>query len=186
MLSDLIDPFLAANDDSRLRTAEQFVPAEGHEVCPLCHNPLGPRFGRHGDFGVTEIARFGQQSRSQIDEERNSSAFGQGREFCLLRLGGESDDCEVGSMDGQNGSGSIRDRLFVVACVDLVGRADFDEFGTRFAHDVGHPEAASDLDELASRNDDLTAPAVCREHDQNGARAVVENETRLAIQKRRQ
>ena len=52
---------------------------------------------------------------------------------------------------------SRADRALVVGQPRLVGRADFAEPGARDLEDLGKPEAAADLDELAARDDHLAA-----------------------------
>ena len=52
-------------------------------------------------------------------------------------------------------SGVRTDRALVVARVGLVRRADLDELRARQREDLGQPERAADLDQLAARDDDL-------------------------------
>ena len=58
-------------------------------------------------------------------------------------------------MDGQEDAGGRPDGFIVVAQVGPVGGADLDEPRPRLAQDVGDPEAAADLHELAAADDDL-------------------------------
>ncbi len=56
-----------------------------------------------------------------------------------------------------------------------IGRADFDQFRARLAHDVGNPKRASDLDELPARDDDFASRCQRAEHQQYGRRIIVDH-----------
>src|SRR5688500_12336862 len=60
-----------------------------------------------------------------------------------------------------------------------VGGADLYEPRSGRGHDVGDPELAPDLDELAAAYDDLPARAQCGEDEQDGGRVVVDHQRRL-------
>ena len=58
-------------------------------------------------------------------------------------------------------------RRLVIGEVGPVGRPHFDEPGPALLHDVGHPEAAADLHELAARQHDraITGEGPQGQHD---------------------
>ena len=64
----------------------------------------------------------------------------------------------------------------VVTHAGAVGRADLDQPASRLGHDLGHPEAAADLDQLAPGHDDPAAPGQRREHQQHRGGTVVHHE----------
>ena len=76
-------------------------------------------------------------------------------------------------MDLEQEPGLVPERVLVVAQMRAIRRADLDELGTRAAHDLGHPERAADLDELAARHDRCAALRERVEHEQHGGRVVV-------------
>jgi hypothetical protein len=57
--------------------------------------------------------------------------------------------------------------------VRAVGSADLYELRARAAHDLGHPERAADLYELAARDDRAAALRERVEHEQHGGGVVV-------------
>ena len=60
-----------------------------------------------------------------------------------------------------------------------VRRADLDQAGARGAHDVGDPELAADLDQLAARDQHLLALGQGGEREHERGRAVVHDERGL-------
>src|SRR5690349_15414968 len=64
----------------------------------------------------------------------------------------------------------------IVADVRSVGRADFDEAGAAFCHDVGNAKASPDLDQFASRHDGLTSLSDRVEGEHQRRRSIVDDE----------
>ena len=72
-----------------------------------------------------------------------------------------------------------RERRFVVAQVDAIGRADFAQHGTAALEHFGQAKTAADFDELPARDDDLPAFRKRIENQQHGRRAVVDDQRRF-------
>ena len=72
-------------------------------------------------------------------------------------------------------AGAVADRLLVVPKVRAVGGADLDQAGAGARHDVGQPERAADLDQLAARHDRILAGPEGVEHQQHGSGVVVDD-----------
>jgi hypothetical protein len=88
------------------------------------------------------------------------------------RLLGETEDPVVRVVDAEDGARPVADRFGVVAEVGLVRRSHLPEDGAAHPHDIRHPERASDLDELAARNDDFL-PHSQGVEDEDGRSGVV-------------
>ena len=76
-----------------------------------------------------------------------------------------------------------RNGALVVAQMRAVGGADLDEFGARGRHDVGNTEAATDLDELATADDNFFARGMSRQHQQHRGGIVVDDQRILGTGK---
>ena len=72
-----------------------------------------------------------------------------------------------------------RDRAFVVGPARPVRGADLHETRAGLGHDLGHTEAATDLDELTSRHDDISRTGKRREHEQHCGGVVVDDDPGL-------
>ena len=92
---------------------------------------------------------------------------------------GEAFHPEVGRVHAEDEGGAIADGRRVVGGPRLVGRADLAQHRARLRHDVGHPEAAADLHELAARHDHFAPGGERRQHQQRGRRVVVHDDGRL-------
>ncbi len=79
-------------------------------------------------------------------------------------------------MDLEDRARPLRDRGAVVGRARAVRRADLDELRSRRGHDVGDPELAADLDQLAARDQDLLAARQRRKGEQERGGAVVHDE----------
>ena len=60
-----------------------------------------------------------------------------------------------------------------------IGRADLAEDGAALRHDLGNPERAADLDQLAARHDDLLAARERVQREQDGRGVVVDDRCRF-------
>jgi len=67
----------------------------------------------------------------------------------------------------------------VVAQVGAVGGADLDQPGAALLQDLGDPERAADLDQLAARHQHLAAGGQGGERHQHGGGAIVDHQRRL-------
>ena len=79
-------------------------------------------------------------------------------------------------MDLQDQGGVGGAGCAVVAEAGAVRRPDLDEAGTGLGHDLGDPEAAADLHELAPGHEHLLPPGQRGEREQHGGGVVVDDE----------
>ena len=95
---------------------------------------------------------------TQVVDDDRAVAVGQlGNRGVVGRLD-ETGHGEVGRVDAQDRAGpAFRERRFEIDASRAVRGPDLDELGPAPADDVGDPDAAADLDELAARDDDPTA-----------------------------
>ena len=84
-------------------------------------------------------------------------------------VGGEADLLEIGRMHAQQERRFGADGVSKVAQMRAVGGPHLHQFGAALAQHVGDAKAAADLDELAARDDDLTAAGE-RSQDQEAPR----------------
>jgi hypothetical protein len=152
VLLDLADEVGAADQDAGLGAAEQLVAGEGDEV-----GAVGDGFGRRGFVGQAPAGEVGEGAAAQVFDEGQAVGVGDAGEFGLVDAGGEAFDGVVAGVHLHQQAGARADGGFEIPRVAAVGAADFDEPGARALHDVGHPEGAADLDQLAPRDDDLLA-----------------------------
>ena len=68
------------------------------------------------------------------------------------------------------------DGALVVERVRAVGRPHLHQAGARLDHHLGHAEAASDLDQLAARDDDAPVARQGGQHEEHGGCSVVHDE----------
>ena len=87
-------------------------------------------------------------------------------------------------LEQQRGLGS--DRFGIIMQMGAVGGADLAQARAAFAHHVGDPEGAADLDQLAARNDHLAPLGQRVERQQHGGRVVVDDRRRLGAGQRAQ
>ena len=106
-------------------------------------------------------------------------AAGDGRELVEPRLLGEADDAEVRLVDAEQERGLRPDRPLVVGCPRPVRRPDLDQPRARACEHVRDPEAVADLDQLASRDDDLAALRERGEREQHRGGVVVDDDRGL-------
>ena len=111
-----------------------------------------------------------------------SSASGRPRcsasagELGELGLGHEAPEGEIAAVHLEQQRGVRVDRGLVVAQMGAVGRADLDQAHARRRHDLGHPERAADLDQLAARHDRGPPLREPREHEQHRGGVVVDDQ----------
>ena len=94
-------------------------------------------------------------------------------EFREVDLLGETHLPEVRGMDLEDQCGLGSDRAAIVRATRAVRRADLDEPSTRRRDDLGQPEGPTDLDQLATADDDLLTSAQGRNGEQQRCGAVV-------------
>ena len=91
-------------------------------------------------------------------------------------VGGEARHLKVRAMDLEEYSGVGRQCSVVIVGVRAIGCPDLHNPRPRPSHDVGNPERAADLDQLAARHDRITAACERAKRQQDGARGVVHDE----------
>ena len=142
------DELGAADDDARLRAAEQLVAGEADEV--------GAGRERRGDERLVGRAA-SEAAGAEVVDERQAVPARDGGE---LASAGRSVKPTVRKFDWWTRSSSAvsrPDRRLVVGGPGAVRRADLDEARAGAREHVGDAEAAADLDQLAARDDHLAA-----------------------------
>ena len=94
-------------------------------------------------------------------------------------LAAETDDPIIARMDFQQHPGFGSNRLGVVVGVSAVGGADLAQRDTAFAHHVGNPKRAANLDQLTPRDNALSALGHRIQGQQYGCGVIVDNSGRL-------
>ena len=95
------------------------------------------------------------------------------------RLLREPFDAEIGRVHLEDERGVGGHRLGVVREPRAVGGPDVDQPGARLGQDVGHPEAAADLDALAPSDEHVASDGEGGENQQHGSGVVVDDDGRL-------
>jgi hypothetical protein len=116
--------------------------------------------------------RLVEQPRAGVDHHRRP----QRRELGDGRRLDEADHPVVGRVHLEDEGGVGPDGARVVRAAGPVGGSHLDQPAPGLGHDLGHPEAAADLDQLAARDDDLAAPGQGRQGEQHRGRVVVDDE----------
>jgi hypothetical protein len=162
-----------AHDHPRLGTAEELVTGERHQ--------RGAGLDGLADAGLVlqprrpvrePRRRLVEQPRAGVDHHRRTQRreLGDGSRF------DEAHHPVVRRVHLEDEGGVGPDRGCVVGGPGAVGGAHFDEPAAGLGHDLGHPEAAADLDQLAPGYDDLTAAGQRRQREQHRRRVVVDDE----------
>ena len=123
--ADAVHDFFFACDDSRLRTAQQFISAESE-------TSAGFATGARDGFGNSIGREIGDAAGAEIFVHGKMEAFAQRDQFRERRALGESSDAEIRRMHAQEQAGAIGDGAFVVAEARAIGGADFAELARRF------------------------------------------------------
>ena len=165
-----LDRLARADHHARLRAAEELVAGEADERgAGLDRAADGRLVGEHRQV-------LGEVAGADVVDHRHAELA----QLLDLDLLDEAELAEVGRVGAQDRAGVLAQRALVVGAARAVRRADLDEPGAGLRDDVGHAEAAADLDELAARDDDL--PAGARERrggEQHRGGAVVDRERGL-------
>ena len=164
-----LDELRAADDDARLRPAEQLVAGEADEI--------GARGEARGCGRL--VADVEQRPRAEIVDERQPGLVGDARELVGRDGRGEPDDSVVRLVDAEDRGRLGPDRALVVRGTRPVRRPDLDHARARAREHVGNPEAVADLDELAARDEHLATLRERCEREQHRRGVVVDDERRL-------
>jgi hypothetical protein len=157
------DRLVRADHQAGLRPAEELVAAEADDGGAGADRPA------HGRL-VGEDLELGEVARSDVVDDRQPEPA-EGLDLDLL---GEPEHAEVRRVRAQD---HVAPGLRVVAQPRAVRRADLDEPRAGLLDDLGHPERAADLHELAARDDHLAPER--SDGEQGRRRAVVDRQRRL-------
>ena len=160
----------AADDDARLRAAEQLVAAEADEV-----GAGRERSARGRLVGEVERARPSRDRRAAAASCRCATAASSCSVGCSVKPTTRKFDWCTRSSSAVSGA----DRALVVGGARAVRRADLDEPRAGAGEHVGDAEAVADLDQLAARDEHLAALGERGEREQHRAGVVVDDDRRL-------
>ena len=165
-----LDEVGPADDDPRLRAAEQLVAAEADEVGARRERLLRGRL----------VAEVEERARAEIVDERQRRAGARRAASsvsagCSVKPTMRKFDWCTRSRSAVSRAG----RALVVGGARAVRRPDLDEPRAGAREHVGNPEAVADLDQLAARDEHLAALGERGEREQHGGRVVVHDERRL-------
>ena len=142
-----LDELGAADDDPRLRPAEQLVAGEADEVGAGGQALARRRLALEVD----------EHAGAEVVHERQAVPPGDRGQLGHRRLLGEADDAEVRLVHAQQHGRLGADRALVVGGTRAVRRADLAQPRAGAGEHVGDAEAVADLDQLAARDEHLAA-----------------------------
>ena len=150
MLGQGFDQIAPTRNDPGLRSAQQLVAAEHHQIDPSLQAGLNGRLA-----GDTEGRQIHQGAAAQIFDQQQASGMGEGGQVLQARRAGKAGNTEIAGMGAQDHPRLcvIGQGLIIVAQVRSVGGPDFHHLRTTLGHNIGHPEAATDLHQLPARHD---------------------------------
>gem|GEM_PF-4414863 len=154
-----------------MRTPQQLVTGKGDQIEPISH-----RFEDGSLVRETVIREVDERAATEVFDGGDAGPPAEGRQCIRRDVGDKAFDRKVRAMATQQERRARRQRLFEVAQVDFVGRADFDQRRAAAREDFGESKAAADLDQLVARDDDLAAFCKGVEDQQHGRRAVVDDQ----------
>ena len=150
---------------------------------PACGPPrsLSPEKHTRSAPAARLAAAVGSSPMSTSAPEPRSSTRGSPAPLATRRaprvgLLGEPDDAEVGLVHAQEQRRLRADRALVVGGARAVGRADLDEPRSRAGQHLGNPEAVTDLDQLAARDEHVAALGERGEREQHRGGVVVDDQ----------
>ena len=126
-----------------------------------------------------ELRKIGQGAAAEIDGEGDVIVVAQLRELRFRNLGGEAFDHVVAGMDLHDHAGLGPDGAGEIFQMGAVGGADLDQRATGLGHDVGHPERAADLDQLAARCRYFLAQCEGVQNQHHGGSVVIDDGRRF-------
>ena len=171
MPSQPLDELGAADDDPRLRSAEQLVAGEADEVGPGLQALARGRL-----VAEQQAAAHEERARAEVVDERQAVRTGDPNEVGEPRLLGEADQAEVGLVDAEQQRRLRADRAVVVAGASAVGRPDLAQPGARTREHVGNAESVADLDQLAARDEHFASLGQRGQREQHGCGVVVDDQ----------
>src|SRR5262249_48327822 len=136
------DDLRSSSEYPRLRSAQQFVAAEGDEIGSGSETVSGER------FLDSERSQIDDTAAAEVLIHRQLALPPQRHHVVQPGTGGESRDPEVARMDAQKKARALGDGIPVVFDAGAVGGSHFAEHGSGACHDIGDAEAVADLDQL--------------------------------------
>jgi hypothetical protein len=141
-----VDEVGAADGHARLRPAQELVARERDQRGARVDGLTDARLVAQPRRPMGEPrSRLVEEPGAGVDHDRRPEP---GQVTHRGRLD-EADHPVVGRVDLEHERGLGTDGVGVVGAPGPVRRPDFDQATTRLRHDLGNPEAAADLDELA-------------------------------------
>lgn len=162
------DQILAADNETRLRAAQQLVPGKGDQI-----GSFGDCLAHRRLLAETITRQVDQAARTEVVEKHHTCFTGDRRKLGTRHFRGKAFDPVIRRMDLEDQSRLRPDGLEIVLRMGAVGRAHFDQIDTGALHDVRHAESAADLNQFTPRNDRLTPGADRVESDQDSRGIVV-------------
>ena len=167
---DFGNQLLAAHDQTGLRTTQQLVTAEGHQVGAGSNGFAHRHFVRQAPW-----AQVHQRAAAQVHHQRQVARVGDGRHLAVGHAFGEPGDRVVAAMHLHQQGGVLAHGAVVVARVRAVGGAHFHQLCAGAGHHVGNAKGAANLHQFAARNDHLPARRQAAQHQQHGGGVVVDH-----------
>ena len=161
-----------ADDDAGLRAAEQLVAAEQDEV--------RARGNAGSDVRLVpqrlDARRKSEIAAAEILDDRHIQPAPEGHELAEGRALGEPSIRKFDGCTRRMSGCPFRSGGRVVGQPGAVRGADLAEARPRLRHDVGHAEAAADLDELAARDHHFASGSQRRQREQRRGGVVVHDD----------
>jgi hypothetical protein len=162
------------DDDAGLRPAEQLVPRKADEV-----DAGGDDLGHRRLVGKAVRAKVDERAGAEVLHHRDPALAAEIGQLTRGHRGREADHAVVRGVHLEEEPRVGTDRFGVVAGMRAVRGADLAQARAAPPHDVGDPELAADLDELAARDDDVFPVRQRLQRQQHGRRVVVDHERAL-------
>jgi hypothetical protein len=144
--------------------------AEGHQVSTGLDRLAHRRFVRQAPAG-----RINERAAAQVHPHRDAMPAGDLRHPGHVHAAGEAADGVVAAVDLHQHRGARADGVFIIRRMGAVGGAHLHQLRAGAGHDVGDPERAADLHQLAARHHHLAPVGQRIEHQQHRGGVVVDH-----------
>ena len=134
MFFHLIDDALLSDDDSPLRTAQQLVSAEQHDVRAIRQSGLDRRLH---DAVLLQIHH---QTASQVIQQRKIILIRQPAQFLHGHIIGKADNLVVAGVHLHQCTGVFINRPLIIIKMRLIGGPDLFQKGAAGLHDLRNTE----------------------------------------------
>jgi len=173
---DAVDHRGASEEKARLRPPDELVARAADEVRPEPEALRQLRLGRHRH----------ERAGAQVVHHGHVSLAAERDQLGERDVVGEPHDAEVARVHAEKQRRLGADRAGVVGKVRAVRRADLAQPHAGGREDVGHPEGAADLHELAAAEDRLAPGCERVQREERGGGVVVDHRRRLRPRERRE